>query len=264
MTYHIFIGYDEREHTPFQVAKHTLESHATVPIKVHKLHHRDLRKSGLFTRPWKIKSDGTYECLVDSRPFSTQFSHSRFLVPELWRNLNDPEKNPLTIFVDCDVLFKADIGLLFKQLESGRKTNPVYCVQHNYKPENTLKMDGCQQFDYNMKLWSSFVVFDMSNEENAKLTPEEVNTWTGRQLHSFNWISNANLIGVVPESWNFIPNHSEKNSNTINMIHYTEGGPWFKDYRNCRYGDLWYEAFSDYLTNNLVKASFNTEKILEG
>jgi len=22
-------------------------------------------------------------------------------------------------------------------------------------------------------------------------------------------------------------------------LHYTEGGPWFKNYRNCEYGDVW-------------------------
>ena len=30
-------------------------------------------------------------------------------------------------------------------------------------------------------------------------------------------------------------------------IHYTEGGPWFKNYRNCEYGDVWknYPARND-------------------
>jgi len=23
------------------------------------------------------------------------------------------------------------------------------------------------------------------------------------------------------------------------ILHYTEGGPWFENYRNCEYGDVW-------------------------
>lgn len=268
MTYHIFIGYDERENEPFQVAKHSILKHATVPVKIHKLHHRTLRTLGLFTRPWQVNPDGTYKCLVDGRPFSTQFSHSRFLVPELWRNLNDSGKSPLCLFMDCDMVMTTDIAPLFKDLEAVRmrsqSRSPVHCVQHNYKPENTVKMDGCQQFDYNMKLWSSFMVFDMDHPDNAELTPNVVNTETGRWLHSFGWVTNKHSIGKIDESFNYIPNHSEKNTDVIRNIHYTEGGPWFENYRNCKYSKLWWENYNSFLRSHmlLTTVKFDVEAIL--
>lgn len=120
MTYHIFIGYDEREHEPFLVAKHSLEKRATVPVKVHKLHHRELRSAGLFTREWEIKANGQYVDKVDGKPFSTQFSHSRFLLPTLWKNLPDPTKSPLVMFVDCDFAWMEDIGEMFSEIERKR------------------------------------------------------------------------------------------------------------------------------------------------
>lgn len=266
MTYHIFIGYDEREDLPFQVTRHSILKHTTVPVKIHKLHHKQLRQAGLFTREWKINKDGTYECLVDGRPFSTQFSHSRFLVPELWRNINDPDKSPLVLFLDCDMVFVEDIAVLFKDLEEKRlrnhKSSPVYCVQHNYNPESKIKMDGCKQEAYNMKLWSSFMVFDMEHADNEHLLPETVNTEDGRWLHNFGWIRDKHKIGVIPESWNFIPNHSEKNTSKISNIHYTEGGAWFASYRNCRYASVWCDSLSDYYSSKIKNVSVDVESIL--
>ena len=32
-------------------------------------------------------------------------------------------------------------------------------------------------------------------------------------------------------------------------IHYTEGGPWFKNYRNCEYGDVWKQYLNQMMNN---------------
>lgn len=266
--YHIFIGYDEREHETFLVAKHTLLKHAKVPVKVHKLAHRPLRQSGLFTRPWEIDSSGQFKCQVDGKPFSTQFSHTRFLLPELWRNLTDPDKSPLVMFVDCDFLWVKDIGEMFKEIEEKKLRNhsssPVYCVKHDYKPTSQLKMDGMEQFKYNMKLWSAMMVFDMDHPDHEHLLPEVVNTESGRWLHNFGWITDHKRIESISEQWHYVPNHSEKNTSNIGSIHYTEGGPWFKDYRNCRYGDIWWKEYNDYLKSQLLSVSFDVENLIDG
>jgi hypothetical protein len=268
MTYHIFIGYDDREHEPYLVAKHTLEKHATVPIKVHKLHHKELRQAGLFTRSWTIDESGQYICNVDGKPFSTQFSHSRFLVPELWRNIPDDDKSPLTMFVDCDFLWTQDIGEMFKEIETKRlrnnKSSPVYCVQHDFNPTNEKKMDDIIQSKYNMKLWSAMMVFDMDNPDNAHLLPETVNTETGRWLHNFGWVTDSHRIGNIDEKWHYVPNHSEKNTTDIASIHYTEGGPWFPGYRNCRYGSIWWDELNDYLKSKLRSVSFDVAGLIDG
>lgn len=268
MVYHIFIGYDDREHEPYLVAKHSLEKHATVPIEVHKLHHKDLRKSGLFTREWTINKDGQYICNVDGKPFSTQFSHTRFLVPELWRHLPSTSKSPLVMFVDCDFVWLSDIGRMFEQIEKNRVRNHnkagLYCVKHNYKSQNQTKMDGISQDAYNMKLWSAMMVFNMDCKDNEHLIPELVNTESGRFLHNFSWIPDIKTIENIDESWHYVPNHSEKNTPHIDSIHYTEGGPWFPNYRPCRYGDVWWKYYNDYLKSKLLDCSFDVEGIIDG
>jgi hypothetical protein len=256
MTYHIFVGFDEREPEAYLVAKHTLEKNATASIEVHPLNHRELRNKGLFQREWKIKYNGQYEDLGDGRPFSTQFSHSRFLVPELWRRLEDPSKSPLVMFVDCDFLYLDDIKDLFDEITTKRsltnRTPWVYCTKHDYKPENKIKMDGMEQSNYNMKLWTAMMVFDMSDDKNENLTPEMVNTETGRFLHNFGWLpateDTEDLIVNVSERWHFVPDHSEEHTtDSPCAIHFTEGGPWFKEYLNCRYGDMWLKAYKEAL-----------------
>ena len=155
------------------------------------------------------------------------------------------------MFVDCDFVFKSDIGLMFKHIESSRVA-PIHCVKHDYDPQSRFKMDHMEQTRYNMKLWSSLMVFDMSCAGNQKLTPEVVNEADGRWLHNFKWLENDHAIGSIPESWNFIPNHSEKNVEEIDAIHYTEGGPWVPEYKNCRYANHWYSAQRDYFNDSFV------------
>jgi hypothetical protein len=268
MTYHIFIGYDEREHEPFLVAKHSLEKRATVPVKVHKLHHRELRSAGLFTREWEIKANGQYVDKVDGKPFSTQFSHSRFLLPTLWKNLPDPTKSPLVMFVDCDFAWMEDIGEMFSEIErkkiQSHIKHPIYCVKHDYQPQSQFKMDNCEQHAYNMKLWSAMFVFDMEHKDNDKLTPDIVNTETGRFLHNFGWVEDVNTIEGISHKWQYIPNHSEKYSKDIGCVHWTEGGAWFPNYRNCKFADFWWDELNDYYSSKIKSSRFDVQGIVDG
>jgi len=267
MTYHIFIGYDEREKEAFQVAKYTLEKNSSVPLKVHKLCHRELRAQGLFKRPWRIEESGQYVCEVDGKPFSTQFSHTRFLVPELWRTLSDSDKSPLVMFVDSDFAFVGDVKDLFDEVEAQKRqhnsSHPVYCVQHHYVPDSDIKMDNMKQVRHSKKLWTSLLVWDMDHSDNEVLTPELINMEDGGKLHQFNWINNELRIGSISESFNFIPNHSEKNTSNVQAIHWTTGGPYFKNYRNCRYADIWWGYYNEYLASKLKKVSFEVEDIID-
>lgn len=258
----MFIGYDERAPQAFQVAKHSLLKHTKQSVIVHKLDHRSLRKDGLFYREWKIDKQGQYIDLVDGRPFSTQFSHTRFLVPELWRNLKDSSKASVAVFVDCDFVFFEDIDKLFDLVEDNQRKYPLWCVNHNYKPSENLKMEGMAQSEYNKKLWSSLMVFDMNHEDNRKVTVEYVNSQDGRLLHQFDWLSNPLAIGSIPEAWNFLPNHSEKNTSEINGVHYTEGGPWIQEYKTCRYANLWLSAYEAFIQDSILNVNLNVEELL--
>jgi hypothetical protein len=266
MTYHIFIGYDSREHEAYQVCKHSIEKNSSVPVKVHKLEHKALRQAGVYNRSYRVDENGQYVDDIDGRPFSTDFTFTRFLVPHLWKQLPS-DKNSLVMFVDCDFLFDCDIGELFQEVHKERiKTKSkasVYCVQHDYKPKNSIKMDNINQYAYNMKLWAAMMVFDMDNEENDLLTPDLVNTTGGRDLMNFCWIDNHHTIGQIPEEYHFIPNHSEKNTPFPKVLHWTEGGPWFPHYRGGKYDELWWSYFNSYLMDKLINVRFDGGAIID-
>lgn len=270
MTYHIFIGYDDREHEAFLVAKHSILKHTTVPVKIHKLHHKDLRKEGLYYRDFFVEGPtGQYVDCRDERPFSTQFTFTRFLIGELWKKEKDLRKSPLCLFMDCDFLVMQDIGELFKEIEEKRKTSrighPVYCVKHDYNPRHETKMDNVSQSTYNMKLWAAMFVLDMDHLDNLKLTPHMVNTEGGRDLMNFCWVTDLDTIHGVDEKWQFIPNHSEDRVDIPSIIHWTEGGPYFPHLReSCKYGDIWFAYYKELVSEKLDQGIKGLEELIDG
>lgn len=86
------------------------------------------------------------------------------------------------------------------------------------------------------------MLFNCSSQKCRNLTPKVVNEQTGAYLHRFEWVGNDETrIGEIPEEWHFIPGHSKGDINEARLIHYTEGGPWFEDYRDCEGADIWRE-----------------------
>lgn len=199
------------------------------------LRHKELRNINLFSRTWFVNPDGGYSDRLDRRPFSTQFAFTRFLAPLLQARM-EAEKRfvqevDLVAFVDCDFLFKGDIRKLFEDIRKDPDFDKkaVWCVKHNFNPTEQSKMDNCDQFKYNRKLWSALMVFNMAKFRDPldkKLYVQDVNSKTGQYLHQFQWLSDDE-IGDIPESWQFIPNHSELRVpfEEIKAIHYTRGVP---------------------------------------
>ena len=74
-------------------------------------------------------------------------------------------------------------------------------------------------------------------EKCKSLTPNFVNTATGKQLHQFEWIDDEE-IGGLPLTWNWLADEYEYNANVAN-IHYTLGGPWFDDVFRSDYEQEW-------------------------
>ncbi|CBI36193.3 unnamed protein product, partial [Vitis vinifera] len=86
------------------------------------------------------------------------------------------------MFVDCDFLYLADI----KELRDLVDDNcAIMCVQHDYAPKETTKMDGAVQTVYPRKNWSSMVLYNCGHPKNRVLTPDVVNSQTGAYLHRF-------------------------------------------------------------------------------
>ncbi|CAA0810931.1 Protein CDI [Striga hermonthica] len=223
----IFIGYDPREDLAYEVCRHSLLKRSSVPIEIIPIKQQELRDKGLY---WRER--GKLE--------STEFSFSRFLTPCL------ANYEGWAMFVDCDFLYLNDIKELVDLID---EKYAVMCVQHDYTPKETTKMDGAVQTVYPRKNWSSMVLYNCGHAKNRVLTPEVVNKESGAFLHRFQWLEDGE-IGEIPFVWNFLVGHNkvvDGDKNTYpRAIHYTLGGPWFEQWKDCEFGDLWLSELEEY------------------
>lgn len=222
-----FIGVDHREADALAVTENSAHQFASQPLDIHHIEHLDLRRRQLFDRPWRISEDGGYWDERDGKPFSVQFSHTRFLTPLLAKEAG---YNGWALFTDCDWLWLNDPLLLLKEVDP---TKTVMVVPHNFNPTSNIKMDGRPQARYNRKLWSALMIWNL---KSSKLpTIEMVNHADGGYLHRFEWLDD-NDIGFVSEAWHWVPNYSpttdaalaklNNNQQTpINAVHFTYGPP---------------------------------------
>ena len=221
-----FIGYDSKEDIAYRVCKQSLINNSTLDTKVMALKQYELRAKGFYYR--------------DIDPLaSTEFTYTRFLIPSLMNYKG------WAVFCDCDILFLTDVKLLFEGLDDEKA---IYCVQHDYSPSEKHKMDGKKQTIYPRKNWSSFIIFNCSHPSNKKLTVEVVNKESGSYLHQFKWLKDEE-IGSLDERWNWLEGWTSKhNPSKPYAIHYTRGGPWFSEWQDVEYADLWNKEKDKYLS----------------
>lgn len=214
----IFIGYDSREPEAYEVARASILKHATVAVQIQKLDQRALRHAGLYKRKWHAEGSQKIDD-IDGKPFSTEFSFSRFLVPALmqWEGW--------AIFMDCDQLFVADVADILHEMDP---TKAVQVCQQRYEAVDGLKMDGMRQEKYFRKNWSSFMLFNCGHATNKMLTPDVVNAEPGSWLHGLSWVPD-NEIGELGHGWNWIDGTTKV---APKNVHYTTGGPWFPHMRH--------------------------------
>lgn len=204
----IFIGYDKQESSAFYVLSHSLHRQSSMPISISPVNRDNLK--GIFTR-----ERGEYD--------STDFSISRFLVPYL------SHFEGWSIFMDCDIVCRDDIAKLWAWRDD---KFAVMCVHHHYVPIEETKFLNQPQTKYSKKNWSSVMLFN--NAKCKALTPEYVNKADGLDLHQFKW---AEDVGYIPNHWNHLVDVDRyKNAS---LVHYTKGGPWFKEYAMCDYHQDW-------------------------
>ena len=214
----IYVGYDPREDIAYQVCKHSIETRSKNAV-VKPLIQKVLREQGYYNRP------------IDKLS-STEFTFTRFLVPEL------SNFNGWAMFMDCDMILQTDINELFAQADD---KYALMCVKHDYTPKEGIKMDGQAQTVYPRKNWSSVMLFNCSHPSNKDINVELVNdpTITGKYLHRFSWLQDDEIGELSPE-WNWLSGwYKEPEDGTPKLIHYTEGGPWFENYRHCEYHNEW-------------------------
>ena len=97
----VYVGYDPKEHTAYEVLKFSLERISTKPVRVIPLRRDILTKIGIYTRKHNSISGQDYD-EIDGKPFSTQFSFSRFLIPAL--NMYEG----LALYMDSDMYVRAE------------------------------------------------------------------------------------------------------------------------------------------------------------
>ncbi len=223
----VFVGYDSREDIAWQVCRNSLLRHSAGAVDVIPLRQPVLRELGLYTRPADANA-------------STEFSLTRFLSPYL------AAQNGWILFCDCDFLFT---GNVLDALEGLDPDKAVYCVQHDYTPANAIKMDGKLQTNYPRKNWSSFMLFNCAHPDVRALKPQVVNDAAPAYLHRLEWIKDQNAIGELDLEWNFLEGEYPKPDTTPRVIHYTNGGPWFSEWEDCDYADLWLRERDIYLSS---------------
>ncbi len=220
----VFVGYDPREDIAYQVCKHSI-ARRNKEVLVRPLVQKELREAGWYTRP------------VDPLS-STEFTFTRFLIPELC------DYKGWALFMDCDMILLTDIQELFDQAD---EKYAVMCVHHDYTPREGLKMDGQKQSIYPRKNWSSVMLFNCGHPSNKQINSSVVNDTniTGKYLHRFSWLKDSE-IGELSHEWNWLTDwYKEPEDVKPKLLHYTEGGPWFENYRDCDYHKEWKIELAD-------------------
>ena len=210
----LFTGYDDREAIGWHVFCQSVIQHSRVPVAITPISEA-------------VASDGT-----------NAFSKARFLVPA-WCDFQG-----WAIFADgADMLLRADIADLWALRD---ERYAVQVVQHDYTPKHSRKYIGtAMEADngaYPRKNWSSLVLWNCGHPDNAPLSSDFIASKPGSYLHRFSWTKH---IGALPEQWNVLDELGKDPD--AKLVHYTNGIPAFKHYRNAPHATEWREKLSGVL-----------------
>lgn len=226
----IFIGYDERERVAFHVLAHSIQRRASIPVSITPLNRATL--TAVFNRP-----RGEFE--------STDFSLSRWIVPYLC------DFEGWAVFMDCDMLCLGDVAELARYATLMDKYGvAARVVKHQYEPADQVKFLGEVQTRYEMKNWSSMVLFN--NALCRNLTPETVNSAPGLALHQFKWLSDPEMVRELPKKWNWLVGEPgyETPPDDVALLHFTRGTPCFAGYENQPGAELWRAELADMISHS--------------
>ena len=212
----VIIGFDEGEKVSYHILSESIRSQSSVPVSITPLCLSNIPE---FKRELQPNQ-------------STEFAFSRFLVPYL------SDYKGWSLFLDSDMMFRDDIKNLWDMID---KDKSIMCCKHDYVPKQNVKFRGAKNEPFPKKNWSSFML--MNNERCKMLTKEFVETATGLELHQFKWTHEEN-IGELPLEWNWLVSEYDYNKNAKN-VHWTLGGPYFKDYAKSDYADEWFRLYNE-------------------
>lgn len=219
----VFVGYDSREAVAFNVLSHSINRRSSQPVSI---------------APIMLSQLGSIMTRERHPLQSTDFSFSRFLTPYLC------DYDGWALFMDCDMLVLDDMAKLWELRDDNYA---VMVVKHDHKPSEDIKFLNQAQTKYEKKNWSSVML--MNCAKCKALTPDYVNEASGLDLHRFHWLDNDDLIGEIPHGWNHLVDYDPTvPASEVSNLHYTSGGPYFKDYVDCSYATEWFAERDDMLT----------------
>lgn len=216
----VFVGYDHIVEVTHHVLSHSIQRNTKRPVSITPIELRQL--SDVIDRPREPEQ-------------SNEFTFTRWLVPYLCNYKGH------AIFMDCDMLLRGDINDLWEMID---EQYAIQCVKHDHVPTEDTKFLGTMQTKYSRKNWASVMIFN--NARCKALTPEYVNTASRLDLHQFKWLDDDNLIGGLPPEWNHLVDCNPPNPNA-KIVHFTLGGPYFNEHKNCEFADEWFETHQSML-----------------
>lgn len=227
----VYIGYDEREAEAYAVAESSLRKHASQPLSVMPLKIDRLGDRGLLRRPTDRR--GLIYDFYSNAPCATDFAISRFLVPII-------HQSGWALFVDCDVVFMADVAELFALADDSKA---VMVVKHENGHKEGTKMDGQVQQLYSRKNWSSVMLLNVDHPANRRLSLVDVQERPGRDLHAFMWLHDQE-IGELPSRFNWLVGVQPRPSDPM-IAHFTLGTPEIQNLEPIDEHKIWWQALAD-------------------
>ena len=225
-----YVGYDPRDDNAYKVCTRSLRKNASVPVEIIPLYDWELRKKGIYYRGYRMDGSGQMYDDKDNRPFSTQFSFTRFTVPLL-----EDYGSEWVMFMDADMMWRSDIAELWDLID---RDKGLMCVHHNQEVKEKTKMDGVIQGPntHGRKNWSSLML--INPDKSRDLTIYCANNMTGEWLHSLVWMREED-IGELPEEWNYLVGYSNPDINP-KIVHHTLGTPDMRMKCSTEYQEEWW------------------------
>lgn len=228
----IYIGWDPRDELAFRACVASIRQHASVPVDIIPLKDHELRRTGVYWRSYEVQNNGQKVDNRDGKPFSTDFSFTRFAIPLI------DKSDDWVLFCDADMLFRRDVAELFALADDDYS---VMCVQHDYNPPETTKFDGFKQEKYFRKNWSSLMLL---RPARCEITKYWLNNETGSFLHGLLWQKDGD-IGALPAEWNWLEGWSNPDADPA-VVHFTRGTPDMLG-EDMPYSQEWVDALNTWL-----------------
>ncbi len=211
----IVVGFDQRESVAYHTFTQSIIEKSSLPVSL---------------TPLAINTLKDYQETHTDK--SNDFVYSRFLTPYLY------DFKGWAIFADGDMICQADIKELWDLKDESKA---LLVVKHDYQTKAKQKYLGNINENYPRKNWSSVILWNCAHPKHRILTPEFISNQTGKYLHRFSWLDDAE-IGELPIEWNWLAIEYPENKNA-KLIHYTLGTPCFEDYKNTDMSDIWHDEY---------------------